>query len=456
VQILPLPREVLAPSLKLTVQVTGCDAVTKVRVYERDQALLETDATGTTTTVEVLAKAIDFKSRGAAADLTLKGEGLCASGQSAKSDAVPVTFMPAAEVLPGPWPFTNFWVDADGDSFLSCTREVVRHGKDRSRSAAKVTLPFDCGQDADLAFAPDGMRYLSRPGFGFAAFTSSLEARFDVSLDGLKQLLVPAQGSIVAVGYNEVVHSLHSYGRTSGKEEWASTVGGPPVGALVKDRLGRIVYPLVSFPAGGSTGDLGVERYDSRTGKLTGTHAFGRIRTEVLSTTPIPPLSFDETGDTAYFADLNDPGVVTACDAISDNVCSEVGKGLKWRSPPLSGGVVSAVRTPSGLVALGPRVAYFLDPATGAPLSKPVSPTGSLAFRHVLAGADSGTTLLALKSGEPGIKEVVLFDAPGSEAARFVTGGSGYVVDLDPQGRLLLLGADLFRLLPGSEYRRVR
>ncbi|MGI5864904.1 MAG: hypothetical protein ACOX6T_23035 [Myxococcales bacterium] len=452
----PMPRELLADGLTATVEVTGCDRVARVRLRDRDHLLEEVEAQGAVTEINVPSKRIPFAQRGIAADLALFADATCADGRSASSREVPLTFMPSEERLPGPFPFGfNFWVESSGESFLSCTTELVRVSRDRE-IVARGALNFDCEADAELIFGPDGNIYVVKPGFGFAGFSPQLSLLLAVDAPGIEQLLVPPDPSkpLVALTDNGVLHSLVAFDHADGAPVWGPRyLNGLPGGRLAY-QSGRVVYPSYWLrETGGNLVDLGISSYDIDTGTQAALQAMGTMVSDLLGPLALPEIALDASATTAYFADLADPSVVRACDAVDSRGCTEKGQGLLWASGPLIGGVTKAVRTPNGLVAYGSRIAFFLDPASGEVIGDPITPAGSLVFSYVMPAKDGSTLLLAQAAGQAGIKQVLVFDEPGKQVANFVTGTEGYVVDVDGKGRPWLWKHDLVRLFPASQYR---
>ncbi len=452
----PMPRELLAGGLTATVEVTGCDRVSRVRLRDRDQLLEEVEAQGAVTELTVESKRIPFAQRGIAADLALFADATCADGRSASSREVPVTFMPTEERLAGPFPFgSNFWVESSGERFLSCTTELTRVSGDRE-VVARASLNFDCAADAELLFAPDGNIYLVKPGLGFAGFSPQLTPLLAVDAPGIEQLLVPPDSSkpLVALTDNGVLHSLVAFDHASGTPMWGPVyLDGLPGGRLAY-QSGRVVYPSYWLRStGGNLVDVGISSYDIDTGTQAAQQAMGTMKSDLLGPLVLPEVTLDASATVAYFADLADPSVVRACDAVNPRGCTELAQGLVWASDPLIGGVTRAVRTPNGLVAYGPRIAFFLNPATGKVIGEPKTPAGSLVFSYVMPAKDGATLLLAQAPAEAGIKQLLIFDEPGKQVANFLSGTDGYVVDVDGKGRPWLWKHDLVRLFPASQYR---
>jgi hypothetical protein len=453
VTIHPMARELLATSLKATVEVSGCDSVSRVRLRDRDYVLEERQPMGATVDLEIPVNHIPFAERGIAADLALFADATCVDGRSGTSREVPVTFMPAEELIAGPMPFgANFWID--GDSFLTCTRELVRVSKSKEVLAHRA-LNFDCGSDAELTIASDGSIAVVKPGLAFALFKPDLTPLLAEDAEGIEQLLVPPDPSLplVALIDNGVVHQLQAWSRNGARSWGPVDLGGIPAGRLAY-RDGRLVYPSYWLRETGSQiVDVGAMTYNLADGTQSSQQSFGMMKTDLMGPLTVPEITFDSGASTAYFADMADPSVVRACDAVNPRGCTELGQGLIWTSDPLTGGVLKAVRTDHALVAFGGQVAWFLDPANGNAIGEPATASGSLDFGWVLGGRDGSTMLLGWAPNEAGIKQVMIFDQPAQQVANYVTGTSGYIVDVDPQGRAWLWKEDMVGLYPAAQYR---
>ena len=210
--------------------------------------------------------------------------------------------------------------------------------------------------------------------------------------------------------------------------------------------------------------DIGIELYDLKLGTSITRRNFGKIKVDPISVTPLPTITFDLQADVAYFAEISDPSRVWCCKASEPGGCANAAPspGLVWKSPQLPGGVLAATRTSNALVAWGDRVAFFLDPKTGAAVtsvSAPIQPQGSLVFTAVLGTADGSTYLLAqardASSGKitSGVKEILIYDQPNKLLIDYLTGTDGFMMDFESSGRAWLYKYDLTPLMLPSDYR---
>lgn len=482
VTIQPLGREIVGTGFDASVEVIGCTVkVTRVWLTvgpdSAKNVLVDQEGGSTANTLRVESSFIDYKTYGIPAPLPLFAHATCAPVGDAgvpvqgDSEEMPTKFMPAQEVVEGPLPLgPNFWVDQDAASVLTCEGSSVKKvGKDKSVKAS-LSLPLACDGSEDLKFGSDGNRYLLKPWVGVVGFTAALQQAFYVSQTdfAMEQVYAPSSGPVVALGKDGgtsgILYQLRSYDpKTGNLVAQSEDSDQTPAGRLVVNRLGQTVFPGFKSATGSDYVDVGIELYDMAAGKgnLVDSRAFGQIFVDQLSVTLVPSISFDEHADVAYIAEIANPSHVYACSAVDNLPCTNQGGGMKWVSPALPGGVTTVIRTKHAMVAYGPRIAYFLDPLSGTPLTSldaPIQPQGSLVFVAVLDGADGTTYLLAmgLDAGNhllPGVKETLIYDKPNQLVSDFLTGTDGFIVDVDKTGRAWLWGYNLTPLLMAAEYR---
>lgn len=460
----PIAHEIIGASIDLSVEVTGCShGVSRVWITERSNLLAQKTGGRSPLSFSLGVPDIDFAALGLPAHVGLVAHVTCADGTQADSLVESVTFLPASEVLGGPWPMgKNFWVDQDASSFLTCDTTLSRLGKDKSVLGSPIRLPFACSGNSELIDA-GVVRYLFEPRIGVVAFGSDMIKQMELSAPDSQGLcpiqLVAVPGSNIFFTYesNDIIQGIkaHQGGDTP---FWNMAVNGQPAGRILLT-ANEVFYPNTREtigPPDPSYAELGIERFGRGAGTFLGTRSFGKIRLETASITRMPTLTFDAAGATAYFAEITDPSHVWACDATVDRPCTDIAGGLKWTSPALAGGVTTVTRTTTALVAWGDRVAYFLNPLTGelmTPLAPPIVPQNSLTFIAVVSAADGSIYFLAGAPGTAGVKEVMIFDAPDRRVVDFVTYSIGFQVDIDAHGHAWLLRNDLIALRLASEYR---
>ncbi len=468
----PVPREVVGTKLDFTVAVTGCTKIARVWVTDGpdgdDWLLAEQEGGSATNALSAPSKHVDYKTHGVPAALSVYAHATCAPlpvdggtlpGGSGTSDPQPVLFMPAEEVVPGPVQFgKNYWSENSDGVFLTCDQELRRVDKTK-RTLGTLPLPFDCASDAELWQGGDGNRYLLKPGVGVVGFDDSLQKTLQITGVDLRQVAAPASGVLAALAMDGILYQMRGYDPKTGELAWAAEdTDLQPAGHIAFNRLGQVVLPGFKAKTGSDFVDVGIEVYDAKTGDLQADRAFGIIKIDPLSVTPIPTISFDQSGEVAYFAEIADPSRVWCCSAVDNATCTDLGKGLKWKSDSLPGGVHTVTRTSSALVAYGNKVAYFLDPSTGKTLSAAIQPRGGMVFVAAVGGAGGSTYLLAQGVDGTGhflwgIKQVLIYDAPGKLVSDFLTETDGFVVDVDPSGRAWLWRYDLTPLKLPSAYR---
>ncbi|MFN7133472.1 MAG: hypothetical protein ACK4N5_15435, partial [Myxococcales bacterium] len=399
VRLLPVAPQVVGPSLSFGVTVSGCSTVARVRVLDRELLLAEVPGAGSTTTVTVEAAKVDFRKRGLAAQLSVLAEAECDDGRSGRSGQSPVTFLPAAERHEGPWPFDDFFVEPGGKSLLGCSKDLVRLDTARAEKA-RFASGFDCSAGDHVLFGEGGAIAFVQPGRGASLLDASLRRTAKLDQVGLKELLVPQLGPLLTLGFDGVFF-LDGYDRATGARAWTARQSvGRPAARLLHDSVGRAVFVAVQSSAFTGYSELELQRYDRGSGQYLGKLSLGRIRWDQGPPPAYPLVAFDAAGTTAYLSDHDQPeAVIRACDITGANGCTE-GAGLKWQSKRLPGGVTTLVPFKKGLVALGPSIAWFLNPETGATIGEPITPTAPVVYAQAVSGADGSLYLLGYLPGE--------------------------------------------------------
>jgi hypothetical protein len=302
VSVSPILREIIGTGFDLVVEVTGCTKVTKVWATDRDEQhlLAELDGGDTSNHLTVPSNSISYKDRGIPAGLAIFAHATCDTGLTGDADEQGTTFMPASEVLAGPWPFgPNFWVDKDAKSLLTCNvnkdQSMSRLGKDKS-SLGGFAMPFSCSADSTLTFGADGARYLMEPGVGVVGFTADMQLTMSFTDFEVYDLAVPQTVSlpVVVLGKDGVVWQLRGYDRKTGAQVWLGddTAGSPAGAIVVNNTLGEAFYPNYSQETGSDYVDIGIEVYDLKLGHVVDTRTFGKIKVDPISVTPLPTISF--------------------------------------------------------------------------------------------------------------------------------------------------------------------
>ncbi len=449
VRLLPVPPQQVGPQLTFKVEVSGCQQVAKVRVLDRELLLAEAAGTGPVTTLTAEAGKVDYAKRGMSAQLSVLAEAECDDGRSARSGQSPITYLPAAELHPGPWPFETFWLDAGGTSVLGCDRDVVRLDLTRAEKG-RYAPPLPC-QAGDSLQVGNGSIALLQPGRSAAVLEPSLTEKLRIDQPGIRELLVPPEGLVHTSSFDGSFFWLWAFDPSTRAKKWDKQVERPAAPILI-DSANRVVYPTVkgSTPAGYSEVEL--HRFDRGDGRILGPISLGRIQWEHGPLPTAPLAAFSPDGTTAYLSDQERPeSAVRACDISAAQDCVS-GGGLKWQSKRLPGGVTTVLRYSKGLVALGPSVAYFLNAETGAVIGEAIHPTDPVVFAQASSGADGSLYLLGQLPGEARLKEQLVFDAPAHVAARLLVHGAGFTFDVDPSGRAWMLTDELVKLWSASEY----
>lgn len=448
VRLLPVPPQQIGPELTFQVEVSGCQRVATVRVFDRDLLLAEAPGAGPVTALTAPAARVDFERRGLSAQLSVLAEAVCDDGRSSRSGQSPITFLPAAEVHPGPWPFEAFAIESGGRTVLSCDRDLLRQDLQRNEKG-RFAPELPCRAGDRISVGDGGAITLLQPGRAVTLLKPSLLDPLSIEQPGIREVLAPPTGLLHTTSFHdEFWFVLWAFdGNTS---RWDTLVKRPAAPIFIDSR-NRVVYPEVNPSDFAGYSELLLRRFDRGDGRDLGSLSLGRIQWEG-SMPDAPLVAFSADGTTAYVADQERPsGTVRACDITGAQSCEE-GAGLKWRSPRLDGGVTTVVRWAKGIIAVGPSVAWFLNASTGAVIGEALLPTSPVIFARAAAGADGSLYLLGRYPEESRFRELIVVDAPGQEAARLLVAGAGFAFEVDPSGRGWMLQDALVKLWSASEY----
>ncbi|MCP3098557.1 hypothetical protein LZ198_06670 [Myxococcus sp. K15C18031901] len=478
-------------SLKFIVNVTGCDAVTTLNVYDRTTFLKTFPYATGSTTLELQASDIRYSDPlvGIAASLSLTAEAICDDGRKNTSLPQPAIFFPVSKVVEDPQggqvyahPFA---IDGTGStmSFLSCGKATAggletmyRHGANGGVGTS-ITVPFPCNGSTQITDrnSVTGKRWVWTPGSGaFAidesfALASQTEATMEVeSLSVLRDgdaLIRMMSGDVVRVSHQS------SGGLGVGQTKWRYTrqleVGNALAAPLVTGD--NTVLIASQLPFINNRASIIVEVVDTTTGQLRAEYK----KTENVSSTSTPPLpiaSFSDDGALVYlgFITGTDQSQVTACVTVGDG-CQ--GTNSKWvRS--FAGKVVGVVPYASGsrVAAITTQRVWVLDSTTGAIRNKEqrsVDANGALQVRHLLLPASS-TDLFFLSAPAPtGSTPTLPVEIVGMDQQAGSSGESRelfrYQVPvslgaaLDSTNRVWLrTGLKLLQTQPSTQYRSAR
>ncbi len=477
---------VVAPTLKVTTAVVGCDAVELLELREGATVVKTLAPVATATVQELLANELGalYPSLGIAANLALVAHVRCADGRENSSPATGVRFFPVEQVIrvdQGQVVPDTFIAEGgtagSPTTFIGCIGVSGGTALARVRVTGEVlasnaSLPFPCSSSAFIS-APagtTGKRWLMERGVGVLAFEPDLTVT-SFHLGKVWQMAVLPSGDAV-VWNNELTQSTLQ--RISGSS--------PPPNALWSKLPAGIVLAPPQFRAdldtvsvaelihtqGAAASDVAVEQFDLTTGQRTASAVILSITTaDQVAPTP-PPAAFNASGTLLYFAyqtlEVPPSSRVMAC---ASDVPGCTGQSLRWQPPTVAGVVRSLFPFAKGsqLAAVTPEGATFFDEATGKVSNlggKPIRPAGSQVILEVQPG--NGTDFFLLDGPANGYPtEVVAIDAPArGELYRYDMGGGSSITDSltlavdDGNQAWLRLGTKLVKPLPLTQYRAAR
>lgn len=475
-------------SLKLTLNVYGCEEVTQAQILERDSFVRNVVYQGNPTEVALGMNELtaQYATLGIAADLTFTAQATCGDGRSNRSTPAAARFFPVEELresgnrqmvpdvflaeggLGGPPVFVGC-IGAEGGMALA---RVDAQGK---VIRANLSLPFPCSYLSQLTESNQATakRWLWQRGQGAFAFDRDLNVT-SVLLGSVKALGVAPDGDALiwvdqapVSGLVRVSHQGTSPGNIKWKYSPTGLLMGNPV---VQAQTQVAVLPVWFDRLGSYKGTVRVERVSYASGVGVGVNDLTLIDYGFLNAPRIPPGVFNTDGSVLYFpfqtggTGNSATSAVMACATNADG-CS--GAALRWRSPSLTGLVLATIPFAGGaqLGCLASQHTWFLDSVTGQVTNReqqPIVADGSLVALGAQAGL--GTDFYVLNGPSGGYPtEIIAVDQPrNGEVYRYqMSGGvsptSALTVAVDDSGAgWLRIGLRLVKPLPLREYRRVR
>lgn len=478
---------VAGTSLKLIVNVSGCDAVSSLSISDRGTSLKTFAYEQGDTALELLASEIPYKTAGLAANLSLVAEAVCKDGRKNTSLPQAATFFPVSRSLDDPQRqqqvFTMPFV-VEGQSsnvtFYGCSGPKngtpTLYKQPASGTAQVLTMPTLCTPDTVITerHPSTNKRWVWTPGSSAFAFDTDFKvtarSRSDLALGSLT-VMADGDALLRSAPGGRVSRQAHG----SDQEKWIYPAEQDPVKVgtaiappMVRDD-GAVVYAS-HYPAGDGRAQLVVTVLDSTTGLL---------REEVVvrdlisngGTPPVPSAAFDATGRTLYLGFLqgDNQGIVLACAADAPG-CE--GSRLKWTSSVLGAPIKALVPYASGarVAAIGGSRVWPLDSSSGAVRVKDtpsVDANGALRVLFVTEGRPPSKDVFFLSGpartvGGDATLPVEIFGVDqsstgeGRELFRYQVAVSMGAA-LDDEGRLWLrTGNKLLQALTPSQYRAYR
>ena len=447
VQVLPATPVVVGTEFSVDVQVTGCADLESVTLTEHQSGVVlgTLQNPGPRSTFTVAREQVPYAKLGIAATLDLIATAKCANGTSGLSSGVDQVFMPADALFTGSFPFTGLALDRDGSGLVACAGgAVVDLGTDGS---VRATTGSGFGCTASGYAIHDGSTvFWLEPGLGVARLDAQLRPAGGPYSLSPGQLLLPDDPSAPAVLFDAPGAHALLIDRSTGAAPTQLTLGGTLDGSAGLGTVGLSIPEQATNLAG--TGiELKVERFNLTTGNATGVVTVATVPVDQYGLADIPALNLSADGNRAYFvsgAGFNDLWV---CPADAD--CGSSPSALHASLP--GGPYLSAQPLGQNIVVLGPQAVLFTD-ASGVPVGAPITPSGGLRVLGVYPGKPGQFFMLDGNDGGQ-LLELVMFSAPGVEAARFAVAGTPFGADVDQAGvPYLLFAGKLARLLTPDQY----
>lgn len=430
---------VAAPTLKLNVNVVGCEAVSDFGVFQETARVRTATYTGNPT--EVTMQPSDFNTfynrLGIAIPLTLQVLATCDDGRTNKSQPVGVRFFPVASVLEksdGSLALPDSFVAEGGVgttpvTFVGCSATATGTALVRVNTAgevigANVTLPFPCSYSSSISEknTATGHRWLLEPGRGAFAFDANL------NINGIANGTYTVMG--VAPNGDAILYdpkapqtddSLFRVTPTGGafpnNRVWAAQTTGILNASPVVNNLGTVFVSSWVSSLGARQGSVVIQRFDFNSGLLINpTYNLATFEYGDLDSPEIPNGAFNASGSVIYFpyqVGSQSQSQVLACATTAPD-CT--GASRRWISPILDGvGLFAIPYARDTLIAvIAAQKTHFLSEANGQVVTfegKPITAKGQLFAHSVQPGNASEFYILnGPAGGYP--TEIIALDTP--------------------------------------------
>jgi hypothetical protein len=431
---------VAAPTLKVRINVVGCEAVSDLKVQHNGYPVRTVTYTGNPT--EAVMQPADFNtyynSLGIAIGLTLSAKAECDDGRTNTSQPLGVRFFPVASALAtgpqGAQAMPDSFVAEGGVgntpvTFVGCIGTANGTALARVNLAGEViganlSLPFPCSYASTITEknTATGHRWLLEAGRGAFAFDSSL------NINGI----APGSYTVMGVAPNgdailwdpkasQVDPSLFRVTPNGGAFPANRVWGAAPAGILnaspVVDNLGTVFISTWAGTLGSAQGTVVIQRFNFATGALINpSYPLVTFEYGDLDSPEIPNGAFNATGSVIYFPYQSASRTQSRVMACATTAPDCQGTSRKWLSPLLDTvGLFALPYSRDTLVAvIGAQKTYFLNEATGAVVNlfeKPITADGQLFAHAVQPGL--GTEFYVFNGPARGYPiEIVAVDAP--------------------------------------------
>ncbi len=411
------------PSLRVSVNVSGCEAVKQVQILNGTKFLFAVTAPTKLPVVMDLPPSVFnslYQSLGIAVHLTLKAKAICDDERFNTSSPIPVNFFPAEKVT-GPAEGNSIALPdvfvAEGGAggaptfFVGCvaTDTGVRLARfDTDANVISTTVPLGdvpCSYDTYITERNKGagIRWALEFGKGLFAFDSTpgtnLNLKAVVKSEGYKNLGVGPDGDALVFDIKALMgvgaSNLLRLSRAGGGVVWGAEATGIMVSTPVVSQ-NEVVVVMWSGSLGTYSGSMMVQKFRYDTGAFISERTFAAIEYGELNTPVLPPATVSTDGKFAFFAfqtnGMRSISNVIACavDAAPTAGCGPAG-GAKWISPDFPEVIQVAVPFANDtlVAAIGADAVYFLSAATGQIVNvfgRAVKPGENLTVKTVTPG----------------------------------------------------------------------
>ena len=477
---------VVGTQVALTVNVTGCDQVQRLAIYDRSTFLLNVPYVEGATAVVLTSQALGalYPKLGIAADLSLVAEATCDDARTNVSTAAAVRFFPVEKVLSHPTGeqlvpdqfYAEGGLNGSDPTFVGCIGVPGGVALARVNSAGAVvgqnaSLPFRCSgasQFTDKNIAT-GKRWMWERGVGALAFDGQLNVTASV-VGPYFVLEAGPEGDAVVWDNKARLQALRRISHAGGAPVWTFQPAGIVTGSpKYLPNLNALEVPVFIDDMGTSTGVLAIEVLDYSNGVRSAIHNLRTFDYGFGNTPNIPPTVFSIDGSALIFpvdasSSTSAASTVLSCATNADG-CA--GPTLRWKSQLLEGQVLATLPLAHGsqLAAIAAQRLYVLDQATGAVKNKngaPIVPHGSLVALGAQAGLAQDFYLLSGPANGYATELIGLDSAASGELFRYEMNGgtspaNSLTVAVDDAGRAWMrVGPNLVKPLPLSQYRLAR
>lgn len=475
-----VPRSnVVGSEVPFTVNITGCETVSQLDVYDQLTFLKTIPATLPSTQATLLPNEFDYR-RGLALPIALNAKVTCGDGRTATSRTQALTFLPVERVvsLPNDEQVVTdlFTAEGSGESttFIGCfVTEGGYTAIARVNVAGEVVkesdpLPFTCTHETVFTDRNpvSGKRWVFDPAGGAVAITDDLRFRGRYSTQ-INQLLVAPNGDAIIVVdtglHFFVARQSHEPSSTPAwKEDAIATLIGRP--AVTP---GGVFVPVKNYDVADADTEAGhhisVMRLDLATGGIAGHHLVLTDATDTVPFTAWPDFNVTVSDDGAqvYVPRLvdDDHAALRACPVVANGcTSSSMWETTVFEQWPL---VILPYANGSRLAAVSQRrAAFFNANAQGAVFGQQLFPQGAAQFfTQAVPSKSEAFFLMSASLNAQGAfnlpAEIIAIDsAQQGELFRYQAPAGSVAMSYDDSGHpWMRVGPTLVKPFPLADYR---